>query len=146
VSYRDLAELYGVETKVLNQAVRRNIERFPEDFMFFLDNEEVLNLRSQIVTSSWGGTRYKTYVFTEQGVAMLSCVLKSEKAINVSIQIMRTFIKLRELAASNKLIWEKIAEMEEKYDKELRDVFEVLRSLLINEEEKPKKEEIGFKL
>ncbi|MEI7452443.1 MAG: ORF6N domain-containing protein [Candidatus Falkowbacteria bacterium] len=141
---RDLAELYGVETKVLNQAVRRNIERFPEDFMFSLDNDEVLNLRSQIVTSSWGGTRYKTYVFTEQGVAMLSCVLKSEKAINVSIQIMRTFIKLRELAINNQLIWDKIEAMESKYDKELSDVFEVLRHLLV-QEEKPR-EEIGFKL
>jgi hypothetical protein len=98
------------------------------------------------VTSSWGGTRYKTYVFTEQGVAMLSCVLKSEKAINVSIQIMRTFIKLRELALNNQLIWDKIEAMESKYDKDFREVFEVLRHLLVQEEEKPKKEEIGFKL
>ncbi len=120
---RDLAELYGVETKVLNQAVRRNIDRFPDDFMFKLNKEELndwtsqfvissndndKNLRSQIVTSSWGGHRYGSYAFTEQGVAMLSCVLKSNMAINASIQIIRTFTKLRELANNNQLIWERL--------------------------------------
>ena len=94
---RDLAELYGVEVRVLNQAVKRNIERFPEDFMFRLDNQEFNNLRSQIVISSWGGDRYAPYAFTEQGVAMLSAVLKSPTAIAVSIGIMKAFVELRHL-------------------------------------------------
>lgn len=92
---RDLAELYGVETKVLNQAVKRNIERFPEDFMFRLDNQEYANLKSQFVTASWGGDRAIPYAFTEQGVAMLSSVLRSKTAINVNIQIMRAFTAMR---------------------------------------------------
>jgi hypothetical protein len=98
---RDLAELYDVETKVLKQAVRRNIDRFPEDFMFELSKEEFKNLRSQFVTSSWGGVRYRPYAFTEQGVAMLSSVLKSERGIRVNIQIMRAFIKLRQFAQTH---------------------------------------------
>jgi len=142
----DLANLYNVEIRVLNQAVKRNYKRFPPDFMFQLNKSELANLKSQFVISSWGGSRYEPYAFTEQGVAMLSCVLKSKTAIDVSINIMRTFIRLRELALNNQLIWDKIEAMEAKYDKELRDVFEVLRSLLIQEEERPKKEEIGFKL
>jgi len=105
---RDLAELYEVETKVLNQVVKRNLNRFPDDFMFKLDENELANLKSQFVTSSWGGARKGSYAFTEPGVAMLSCVLKSNKAIDVSIQIIRTFIKLRELALNNQLIWDKI--------------------------------------
>lgn len=92
---RDLAELYGVEVRILNQAVKRNIERFPEDFMFQLDNQEFNNLRSQIVISSWGGDRYAPFAFTEQGVAMLSSVLRSKTAINVNIQIMRAFTAMR---------------------------------------------------
>lgn len=92
---RDLAEMYGVEVRVLNQAVKRNIKRFPEDFMFQLDNQELDDLRSQIVISSWGGDRYAPYAFTEQGVAMLSSVLRSETAINVNIQIMRAFTAMR---------------------------------------------------
>lgn len=99
---KDLANLYGVETKKLNQTVKRNKERFPEDFMFQLTNLEMLSLRSQIVTSNRGGRRYNTFVFTEQGVAMLSSVLKSERAIRVNIQIMRTFTKIREMIVSNK--------------------------------------------
>ena len=92
---RDLAELYGVDTKVLMQAVRRNKKRFPEDFMFQLNYKEFTDLRSQIVTSSWGGRRYEPYAFTENGVAMLSSVLNSDKAIEINIQIMRVFTKLR---------------------------------------------------
>jgi len=142
----DLADLYNVEIRVLNQAVKRNYKRFPLDFMFQLNKSELANLKSQFVISSWGGSRYEPYAFTEQGVAMLSCVLKSKTAIDVSINIMRTFIKLRELALNNQLIWDKIEAMESKYDKDFREVFEVLRHLLVQEEEKPKKEEIGFKL
>ncbi|MEI7451592.1 MAG: ORF6N domain-containing protein [Candidatus Falkowbacteria bacterium] len=142
----DLSDLYNVEIRALNQAVKRNYKRFPPDFMFQLNKSELTNLKSQFVISSWGGSRYEPYAFTEQGVAMLSCVLKSKTAVEVSINIMRTFIRLRELALNNQLILDKIDAMEVKYDKELRDVFEVLRSLLIQEDEKPKKEEIGFKL
>ena len=94
--------LYGVETKVLNQAIKRNITRFPEDFMFQLTSEEFQNLRSQIVTSSWGGQRYFPYAFTENGVAMLSSVLNSERAVDVNIQIMRTFTRLREMLLTHK--------------------------------------------
>jgi phage regulator Rha-like protein len=99
----DLAELYAVETKMLVRAVKRNIDRFPEDFMFQLAEEEFQNLRFQFGTSSqWGGRRYLPYVFTEQGVAMLSSVLNSERAVQVNIAIMRTFVKLRELLSTNK--------------------------------------------
>jgi flagellar capping protein FliD len=139
---RDLAELYGVETKVLKQAVRRNQKRFPPDFMFVLSNQEVRNLRSQIVTSRWGGSRYLPMVFTELGVAMLSSLLNSEKAIQVNIQIMRTFTKLREMLADHKDLQKKIEAMEAKYDEQFSIVFEVIKQLLA-EEDKPKKR-IGF--
>ena len=99
---KDLAELYGVETKVLNQAVKRNAKRFPDDFMFQLKNEEWEILRSQFATSSWGGTRYLPYVFTEQGVAMLSSVLRSDTAIEVNIRIMRTFVAVRQYLVAPK--------------------------------------------
>ena len=138
----DLAELYGVETKVLKQAVRRNIKRFPDDFMFVLTNQEVRNLRSQIVTSSWGGTRYSPMVFTEQGVAMLSSVLKSERAIEVNIAIMRAFVQLRQMLASHKDLKRKIEAMEAKYDEQFGIVFEAIRQLL-EADEKPKRK-IGF--
>jgi hypothetical protein len=108
---RDLAELYGVETKVLKQAVRRNSKRFPEDFMFELSAGEFKNLRSQFVTSSWGGIRYKPMAFTEQGVAMLSSVLNSERAIQVNNQIMRAFTKLRQMLATNADLRRKIEDM-----------------------------------
>ncbi|MFQ6081941.1 MAG: ORF6N domain-containing protein [Candidatus Aminicenantia bacterium] len=109
----DLAELYGVETRVLLQSVKRNISRFPSDFMFQLTVDEFNNLRSQIVTSkSRGGRRYRPYVFTEQGVAMLSSVLRSERAIQVNIQIMRTFVKLRKILASHKELARKLEELE----------------------------------
>jgi hypothetical protein len=139
---RDLAELYSVETKVLNQAVRRNISRFPEDFMFVLTNQEVRNLKSQIVTSNWGGTRYNPMVFTEQGVAMLSSVLKSERAIEVNIAIMRAFVQMRQMLTTHADLKRKIEEMESKYDEQFQIVFEAIRQLLV-EDEQPKKK-IGF--
>jgi len=139
---RDLAELYGVETKVLKQAVRRNIDRFPSDFMFELTKDEFNNLRSQIVTSSWGGARYLPMVFTEQGVAMLSSVLKSNRAIHVNIQIMRAFTQLRKMLSTHKDLKRKIESMEKKYDEQFQIVFEAIKQL-IETDEKPKKK-IGF--
>ena len=109
---RDLAELYGVETKVLNQAVKRNIERFPEDFMFQLSRHEFNNLKSQIVTSSWGGVRKMPYAFTEQGVAMLSGVLKSPVAVEVNIRIMRAFVSMRHFIASNASVFSRLETIE----------------------------------
>ncbi|MBI5573026.1 MAG: ORF6N domain-containing protein [Elusimicrobia bacterium] len=138
----DLAALYGVETKVLIQAVKRNLERFPEDFMFLLTEKEFKILRSQFVTSSWGGRRYIPYVFTEQGVAMLSSVLRSKRAIQVNIQIMRTFTKLKSLLATHKDLQRKIEEMEKKYDQQFRVVFDAIRSLITPPE--PKRKKIGF--
>jgi len=127
---RDLAKLYDVPTKVFNQAIKRNFKRFPNDFMFQLNGRESKNLRSQFVTSSWGGLRYKPYVFTEQGVAMLSSVLNSERAIQVNIQIMRTFTKLREMISTHKDLREKIEQMEKKYDSQFKIVFDALKGLL----------------
>lgn len=141
---RDLAELYGVETRALNQAVRRNIDRFPGDFMFQLDKEETNVWKSQIVisTSEKKGLRKNPLVFTEQGVAMLSSVLNSKKAIMVNIQIIRTFTQLREFLSTNKEIREKIENMEKKYDKQLREIFDAIKYLLV--EETKSKEPIGF--
>ena len=142
----DLAELYGVDTKVLNQAVKRNIERFPEDFMIQLTSKEFENLKSQFVTSSWGGRRTLPYVFTEQGVAMLSSVLKSETAILVNIQIIRIFTKMREIILTNKEIIKALEQIEKKivsHDNDIQIIFNYLREL-INPPEKPRKE-IGFK-
>lgn len=139
---RDLAELYGVDTKVFKQAVRRNSKRFPEDFMFVLTNQEVSILRSQIVTSKRGGTRYNPMVFTEQGVAMLSSVLRSERAIEVNIAIMRAFVQMRQMLASHDDLRKKIEEMEERYDEQFKIVFQAIHQLL-TEEEKPKRK-IGF--
>lgn len=151
----DLSILYGVATKRLNESVKRNVRRFPEDFMFQLDEQEVeafnLNngllqqnkLRSQIATSK-GGRRYRPFVFTELGVAMLSSVLKSERAIQVNIQIMRTFIKLRQMLASNKYLREKIEKLEKKYDNQFNNVFKLIKDLL--EEDKDTKPKIGFNL
>jgi len=139
---RDLAELYGVETGQLKRAVRRNIDRFPKDFMFELNDEEHENLRCQFGTSSWGGTRYKPMAFTEQGVAMLSSVLNSKRAIQVNIQIMRAFNKLRQMLAAHEDLKRKIEAMEARYDKQFQIVFEAIRQLL-EEDEKPKRK-IGF--
>lgn len=141
---RDLAELYGVTTKVFNQAIKRNHKRFPDDFMFRLDFKEFSNLRSQTVTSSWGGQRYLTNAFTENGVAMLSSVLNSERAIQVNIQIMRAFTKLRELMATHQEIREKIEALERKYDHQFAVVFEAIKELL-QPPVKPK-QRIGFVL
>jgi hypothetical protein len=145
---RDLAELYQVETKVLNQAVKRNTQRFPEDFMFKLNREETkiwqqIYVRSQIVTLEKGKhIKYSPYVFTEQGVAMLSSVLRSEVAIEVNIQIIRTFTKLREILSENKKLAEKIEKLEKKYDSKIVEIFKTIK-LLVTEEEKPKNK-IGF--
>jgi len=140
----DLALLYSVETKVLLQAVRRNKDRFPEDFMFQLDQKEYEVLRSQIVTSNKGrgGRRSKPCAFTEQGVAMLSSVLNSKRAIMVNIQIIRAFTKLREMIEGNRDLKKKIEEMERKYDTQFKVVFEAIKNL-IEPERKPKRK-IGF--
>lgn len=140
----DLAKLYGVETGDLNQAVKRNKERFPTDFMFQLNGFETSNLISRIVISNHGGRRQNPYVFTEQGIAMLSSVLNSKLAIQVNIQIIRTFSKIREMIISNKDLREKIEEMEKKYDKKFIIVFEAIKNLIV-EKEKPK-HEIGFNI
>ena len=139
---RDVAELYVVETKVFKQAVRRNSNRFPEDFMFVLTNQEVRNLRSQIVTSKRGGTRYPPMAFTEQGVAMLSSVLKSERAIQVNIQIMRTFTKIRQLLISNKELQKEIEELRNQTEEKFQVVFEALDQIL--SPKKLSKRKIGF--
>ncbi len=167
----DIAELYGVETKRLNEAVKRNIERFPADFMFQLTEEEVENLRSQFATSSsesissrsqfailnahkgslrsqtvtsksHGGRRTLPYAFTEQGVAMLSSALRSQRAVEVNIAIMRTFVQLRSLMQSNKLLAEKIEKLEEKYDQNFQIVFDAIKQL-ITADSIPTKE-LGF--
>ncbi len=143
---KDLAELYNVETKVFNQAVKRNMERFPADFMFQLTTEEYENLRSQIVTSSWGGSRYLPYAFTEQGVAMLSSVLKSETAIQVNIQIVRLFTKMRELIFANKDILLKLADLEKKMvasEDDIKIIFSYLKELL--QAPNPPRNKIGFR-
>jgi hypothetical protein len=140
---RDLAELYGVETRVLTQAVRRNMHRFPDDFMLQLRKEEFDNLKSQIVTSSWGGTRKPPLAFTEYGVVMLSSVLNSTRAVMVNIQVVRTFTQLRELLATHADLRRKLEDLEAKYDKQFKVVFEAIK-LLLAENEKPKRE-IGFR-
>ena len=140
----DLAALYGVETRVLVQAVKRNIERFPEDFMFQLNREEFAVLRSQSVTSSdWGGRRYPPYAFTEQGGAMLSSVLRSQQAIQVNIEIMRAFIRLRQMLASHAALARKLNALEKKYDAQFKEVFEAIRQLMAPSE--PKRRAIGFR-
>ncbi len=140
----DLAQLYGVETKVLVQAVKRNIDRFPSDFMFQLNEHEFENLKSQIVTSSWGGRRRsRPYAFTEQGVAMLASVLRSKRAVEVNIAIMRTFVQFRRILADNKLLRDKIERMERKYDEQFQQVFAILECMVKEDEDKPKTR-IGF--
>ncbi len=128
---RDLAQLYGVETKVLNRAVSRNIDRFPEDFMFQLDRDEFENLRCHFGTSSWGGRRYRPRAFTEQGVAMLSSFLRSRRAIEVNIAIMRTFVKLRKILTTNSALRRKIEAMERQYDEQFKLVFKVLSEMIM---------------
>ncbi|MDD5772021.1 MAG: ORF6N domain-containing protein [bacterium] len=126
---RDLAELYGVKTKALNLAVKRNLDRFPYDFMFQLTKEEFVDLRFQFETSRWGGIRYLPYVFTEQGVAMLSSVLNSKRAIQVNIGIMRVFVNIRKLVSTNKGILNRLNQLEDEvqsHDKKIRTIFEVI--------------------
>ena len=145
---RDLATLYGVETRTLNQAVRRNINRFPEDFMFQLTTEEMENWKSQIVISNKEkmGLRKRPYAFTENGVAMLSSVLSSERAVEVNIQIMRTFTRLREMILTHKELAHKLAQLERKigkHDDEIKTIFNAIRQLMIPPE--PKRRKIGFR-
>ena len=129
---RDLAMLYSVETRTLNQAIKRNLKRFPSDFMFQLNQEESAELsRSQFVILKKGqNIKYLPYAFTENGVAMLSSILNSERAITVNIQIMRTFTKLRELLATHKDLQKKIEEMEEKYDYQFKVIFDTIKQLI----------------
>lgn len=159
---QQLASLYGVETRALNQAVKRNIERFPADFMFQVELEEIESLRSQFVILSESGValddvsrsqfvslkqgsniKYLPYAFTEQGIAMLSSVLKSERAIAVNIEIMRTFIKLRSILAEHHELKRKLASLESKYDGQFKIVFEAIRELM-SPKDQPKKRRIGF--
>jgi len=129
----DLAALYGVETKALNQAVRRNIDRFPPDFMFQLETDESTALRSQIVTLKTGRGEHRKYpphAFTEQGVAMLSSVLRSKRAVLVNIQIMRTFVHLRQMLTANAELSRKLAALESKYDTQFKVVFDAIRELM----------------
>jgi phage regulator Rha-like protein len=143
----DLAELYGVETFNLNKAVKRNMDRFPEDFMFQLNKEETDTLRFQIgmsKTQGRGGRRYLPYAFTEQGVAMLSSVLRSKRAVQVNIAIMRAFVKLREMITSNRSLAKKLEELEKKYDTQFQVVFDAIRQLMEPPESKNNK--IGFQL
>jgi hypothetical protein len=142
----DLARLYDVETRALIQAVKRNIERFPGDFMFQLTQKEFDSLRSQSVISNpgrRGGRRYLPYAFTEQGVAMLSSVLRSDRAIHVNIEIIRAFVRLRQMLASHKELARKLAALEKKYDTQFRVVFDAIRELMTPPEPKNKRP-IGF--
>lgn len=138
----DLAKLYGVETRAFKRAVRRHIDRFPEDFMFELTKNELEILRCQIGTSSWGGQRYLPFVFTEQGIAMLSSVLNSKQAIAINIQIMRTFVHLRDIALNDSNMRRKLESLEKHYNEQFKIIFDTLRRMLFDDSEKPK---IGFK-
>jgi hypothetical protein len=143
---QDLADLYGVSVKALNQAVRRNRPRFPDDVMFQIDSDELEDLKSQIVTSSWGGARFRPYAFTEQGVAMLSTVLRSERAVQVNIAIMRAFVQLRQVLSTHKELARKLAELEQRiegHDTAIRSLFEAIRQLMAPPSPEPKPE-IGF--
>ena len=141
---KDLADLYGVETKRLKEQVRRNNDRFPEDFMFELTAGEFTNLRSQIATSRWGGARYRPMAFTEHGILMLSSVLKSDQAIQVNIQIMRAFTRLRQLIIDNADLRKEIESLRSETEGKFEIVFKALDQLLSKEAE-PKKQ-IGFKV
>ena len=149
----DLAELYGVQTKALNRAVKRNLERFPEDFMFQLTYQEVRTLRCRIGTSNIGrgGRRYCPYAFTEHGILMLSSVLQSQRAIQVNIEIMRAFVRLRELIASNKDLAKRLDDLEKKYDSQFKVVFDAIRELMTPPDPPPAplpppKPRIGFRV
>ena len=141
---KDLAILYDVGTRDLNKAVTRNLDRFPADFMFQLTPAEFKNLKSQFGTSSWGGTRKMPRAFTEQGVAMLSSVLRSKRAIQVNIAIMRAFVRLKEMIATHKGLAHKLEELEKKYDKQFAVVFDAIRQLMAPP--KNKRKPIGFRV
>jgi hypothetical protein len=140
----DLAELYGVETRALVQAVKRNTERFPPDFAFELTTEEFNTLRSQFVISKRGGRRYLPYAFTEHGIAMLSSVLRSPRAVQVNIEIMRAFVRLRRMVASNAELARRLHDLEKKYDAQFKTVFDAIRALMTPPEPRPKR--IGFRV
>ncbi len=145
---RDLADLYGVETKYLKRQVRRNIERFPKDFMFEITKEEFEILRSQIDTSSWGGTRYMPMAFTEQGVSMLSSVLNSKTAIQVNIQIIRIFTQMREMLLTHKDLLLELEEIKKRIssqDERIDMVFDYLTKFITQEENKEPIRKVGFK-
>jgi hypothetical protein len=142
---KDLAELYCVEVKRLNEQVRRNLDRFPADFMFQSTNQEFKDLKSQSATTSqWGGRRTPPYAFSEQGVAMLSSVLYSPRAVQVNIEIMRTFVRLRQMLASHTDLAERLESLEQKYDEQFRVVFDAIRQLMSPDADE--KESIGFKV
>jgi hypothetical protein len=140
---KDLAKLYGVDTRALIQAVKRNTERFPEDFCFQLSNQEFMSLRSQIVISRHGGRRLPPYVFTEQGVAMLSGVLHSPAAIRANVEIMRTFVRLRQFIAANNELAKKLSALEMRFDSQFKLVFDAIREIM-NPTQPPKNRRIGF--
>ena len=144
----ELAKMYQVETKRLKESVRRNIRRFPIDFMFELTKEEWNNLRSQITTSSWGGQRYPPFAFTEQGIAMLSSVLHSEIAIDVNIAIMRTFVLMRQWSMNHQELSEKLTALEQQYGQKFKDIEQVLNYLIQKDQksiQQAARKEIGFK-
>ena len=144
----ELAKMYQVETRALKQAVRRNIERFPTDFMLELTEEEMKNLTSQFVTSSWGGTRHQSFAFTEQGVAMLSSVLKSKKAIHVNISIMRAFVFMRQWALTHQELSKRLDDLEQQYGQKFSDIEQVLNFLIQKDQKKTQQQQrdrIGFK-
>jgi len=146
---RDLASLYEVPTRVLIQAVKRNQERFPADFMFQLSKSEFENWKSQFVISNSGikmGLRKRPYAFTEHGIAMLSSVLRSKRAVQVNITIMRAFVRLRDMLASNKELAQKLAELEAKYDEQFRTVFDAIRALMAPDVPEGGDRQIGFRL
>jgi hypothetical protein len=144
----DLAKIYEVETRVLKQAVRRNIDRFPEDFMFELTENELQNLTSQFVTSSWGGQRHKPFAFTEQGIAMLSSVLKSKKAIQMNIAIMRAFVLIRQFALTYQELSEQLIDLEKRHNQKFNDIEEVLKYLIQKDQkqiQQNERKQVGYK-
>ncbi len=144
----DLAKLYEVETRVLKQAVRRNMERFPEDFMFELTEDEIHNLTSHFVISRWGGQRYKPFAFTEQGIAMLSSVLKSKTAIQINISIMRAFVMIRQFALTYQELNEKLIALEKKHNQKFTDIDQVLNYLIQKDQQltqQTARKQVGYK-
>ena len=140
----DLAELYQVETKFLKRAVKRNIERFPEDFMLTLTEKEFANLRCQIGTSSWGGSRYKPFAFTQEGIAMLSGILRSEIAIQVNISIMRAFVAMRQMIVGYEELLKRIEELEESTDAQFSELYKALTQLLSKQVNDANRRPIGY--